>query len=219
MQKDFSKKDRPKHILTLTREALDLNQAQLAELAESSIFTIQSVETHRLKLSERIAWKLGEATGIQAKWFLSHPTGPLPPFSPEALQAKFEEARTGSFKGFYRAHLTSRDIVYQAAWYLREIADYHGGYAGARHSGFLDGLHKATLKLFKTIPTKDRRKVYNAATEAVKAGKVRSLITADLREMDQEAKGAKKRKRNSRLVSQDMQSKALKSTIKSDSKR
>jgi hypothetical protein len=238
MQKNSSKKDRPKHILTLTREALDLTQAQLAGLAETSIFTIQSVETWRTRLSERIAWKVGESTGIRADWLLSHTAGPLP-LEPAALQVKFEEAQMDRFQGFYRAHLLSRNIVYQIAWLLREIANYHGCYAGARHSGFLDGLQKASLKLLKTIPTKDRRKVYEAAAEAVKDRKVRSLIAADMREMDREVKKTpdavqarkvrklitadlrehRERKVNAEVVSPDMQSKARKSLNKTASER
>ena len=173
-------------------------------MAGTSIFTIQSVETWRLKLSERIAWKLGEETRIRADWFLSHPAGPLP-HDPPTLQVKFEEAQTGAFRGFYRAHLTSRMITYNIAWLLREIADYHGGYAGARHSGFLDGLQKASLRLLKTIPdTQDRRKVYEAAAKAAKDGRVRGLIAADMREMDKEAK----------VVVKDMHTNARKSTGK-----
>ena len=237
MPKDFLKKDR-KHVLALTREALNLNQAQLAELAETSIFTIQSIEVFRLRLSERVAWKLGEATGMRAEWFLSHPTGPLP-LDPVALQAKFEEAQKGSFQGFYRAHLTSRNIVYNITWLLREIANYHGGYAGARHSGFLDGLQKASLRLLKTIPSKDRRRVYEAAAEAVKTRKVRNLIAADMREMDREVsktpaavkarkvrsliiadlRERRERKESPKVVSQDMQAKARKSPVKSASGR
>ena len=160
---------RRKHILTLTREALNLNQAQLAELAETSIFTLQSIEIFRLKLSERVAWKLAETTGIRAEWFLSHPTGPLP-LDPVALKAKFEEAKRSSFEGFYRAQPGIKDHrLYRIAWLLREIANYHGGYAGAASFGVPRRASEGEPEASEdNCPARTSRKVYEAAAEVVK---------------------------------------------------
>jgi transcriptional regulator with XRE-family HTH domain len=61
-----------RHNLARLRLFLKLGQNETAELAGCSRDTIQSVELGRLRLSERLARKISDATGIAADWLLEN---------------------------------------------------------------------------------------------------------------------------------------------------
>ena len=56
-----------------------MNQLQFSEATQVGLFSLQSIESGRLKLSERFAYRLAKATGIQPQWFLANElVEPLP---------------------------------------------------------------------------------------------------------------------------------------------
>ena len=77
LKKNLKKKSH--HVVAWVREALGLKQSELASLIGISRNTLQSIELGRLPLSERIAYRLSEQTGIRAKWLLDNELGDLPP--------------------------------------------------------------------------------------------------------------------------------------------
>ena len=59
-----------KHVVAIMRTTLGLTQKELADMAECSVPTIQSVELGRLKLSEALAQRLADHTGVDLGWLL-----------------------------------------------------------------------------------------------------------------------------------------------------
>ena len=60
-------KKKSRHVVAWVRKTLGLTQSELASLIGISANTLQSIELGRLPLSERIAYRLSEQTGIRGK--------------------------------------------------------------------------------------------------------------------------------------------------------
>ena len=90
LKKNLMKKSR--HVVAWVRETLGLKQSELASLIGISPNTLQSIELGRLPLSERIAYRLSEQTGIRAKWLLDNELGDPPP-DPAEMRRKYEKAQ------------------------------------------------------------------------------------------------------------------------------
>jgi transcriptional regulator with XRE-family HTH domain len=168
------KKDRPKHILRWTREQLGLSQARLAELIGASIFSVQSIETGRMPLSERYAYRLSAATGIEPAWFVANKLNPQPDVT--TMQAHFDEAQQGTWKGAYLAHLLPRMFINQFALLAQAVANKHGEYAACRRAGFFDALASAGMKILATIDDpEERAEVYEAVRAEIQKGDAKAL--------------------------------------------
>ena len=88
------------HVVAWVRKTLGLTQSELASLIGISANTLQSIELGRLPLSERIADRLNEQTGIRAKWFLDNELGdPLP--DPSKMRRKYENAQADPWGSFF----------------------------------------------------------------------------------------------------------------------
>jgi len=59
-----------KHPLAVLRQIIGYGQKEMAELAECSAATIQSIELGRLKLSEKLGVLISGKTGIKLSWLL-----------------------------------------------------------------------------------------------------------------------------------------------------
>ena len=66
------------HPLAVLRSIIGKTQAEMAGLLEYSLPTIQSIETGRLKLSERLACKISDETGIELAWILGRNSAAWP---------------------------------------------------------------------------------------------------------------------------------------------
>jgi transcriptional regulator with XRE-family HTH domain len=60
----------PKHALAVLRQTLDLTQRQMASFAGISPPTVQAIELGKLKMSGRVASRIGEETGADIGWLL-----------------------------------------------------------------------------------------------------------------------------------------------------
>lgn len=75
----MARPSKKKHPLALLRIELGLLQKQLADIAGCSTGAIQSIELKRLKLSEELAARISENTGVSVRWLLAgEPKGPIP---------------------------------------------------------------------------------------------------------------------------------------------
>jgi transcriptional regulator with XRE-family HTH domain len=182
MPKIASKKNR----VQWTRKQLRLSQGRLAELIGTSIYTVQSMETGRLKVSEKNANRLSALTGIDPAWFRADKlTPPLP--SATKVRKHFNAAQQGAWKGKYLGRLLPWMFVNQLALLAQAVANKHGEYAACREAGFIDALTTAGLKILATIKQPEERdEVYEAVRSEIKAGgdaRILSLLAARNREI------------------------------------
>ena len=169
----LEKKRRP-NCVQWVREELGLSQRQLAELIGTSIFTIQSVETGRVRVSKKNAARLSAATGAPAAWFRANKLAPPLPDTAK-LRAHFEhfdEAQQGvSAEGTYLAALLPRMFINKLAWLADAVADKHGDYTACRRAGFIDALGTAGMKILATIDDPEQREaVFMAYSADIKGG-------------------------------------------------
>ena len=66
------------HTLAVLRTMLGLTQKEMAELAGRSARTIQAIELKQLPLSEELALRIAEATGVDEGWLLENDTSARP---------------------------------------------------------------------------------------------------------------------------------------------
>ena len=177
LKKKLKKKSR--HVVAWVRESLGLKQAELASLIGISRNTLQSIEYGRLPLSERIAYRLSEQTGIGAKWLLNNELGDLPP-DPAEMRRKYEQAQAQPWRDSYPAYLVPRMFIFRLYVFAREIAAELGDYNACRRSGFNDALVKMNRVLLDCLPdNRTRRKVYSQARALLKgdaAGPLKVVI-------------------------------------------
>ena len=158
-----------RHVVAWVRETLGLKQSELASLIGISTNTLQSIELGRLPLSERIAYRLNEQTGIRAKWLLDNELGAPPP-DPAEIRRKFEEAQAQPWPDSYPAYLVPRMFLFRLYVFGREIAN-ELGYRACRTSGFNAALVKLNRVLLDCLPDNQiRRKVYRKASALLKGG-------------------------------------------------
>ena len=68
-----------RHPLALLRKELGIGQKEMAGLVEVSTATIQSIELGRLEMSERLASRISDQTGVSMSWLLAgKPRTPIP---------------------------------------------------------------------------------------------------------------------------------------------
>ena len=92
MKTSTTPRNPPRHVVQWVREQLAINQLQFSEATQVGLFSLQSIESGRLKLSERFAYRLAKATGIQPQWFLANElVEPLPDRA--ELKKHFEHAQ------------------------------------------------------------------------------------------------------------------------------
>jgi transcriptional regulator with XRE-family HTH domain len=168
LKKNLKKKSH--HVVAWVREALGLKQSELASLIGISRNTLQSIELGRLPLSERIAYRLSEQTGIRAKWLLDNELGDLPP-DPAEMRRKYEHAQAQPWPDSYPEYLLPRMFLFRLYVFGREIAAELGGENACRRSGFNDALVKMNRVLLDCLPdNRSRRKVYFKAKALLKGG-------------------------------------------------
>jgi len=93
---------------------LGLNQSELAKLADCSPRTIQAVELGPLNLSDGLALKIAQSTGVSVEWLLNgDPAEPPMADSPAAIQGPFTEE-------IFHAHRAFLEIERDAAVNGRE---------------------------------------------------------------------------------------------------
>ena len=166
LKKNLKKKSR--HVVAWVRETLGLKQSELASLIGISTNTLQSIELGRLPLSERIAYRLNEQTGIRAKWLLDNELGAPPP-DPAEMRGNLKR-RKRSWPDFYPAYLVPRMFLFRLYVFGREIAN-ELGYRACRTSGFNAALVKFNRVLLDCLPdNRTRRKVYRKAGALLKGG-------------------------------------------------
>jgi transcriptional regulator with XRE-family HTH domain len=175
-----------KNCVQWAREQLRLNQRQLAELIGASIYTVQSIETGRLTVSEKNANRLSAMTGIDPAWFRANKlTPPLP--SATKVQRHFNAAQQGGWRGDYLGRLLPWMFINQFALLAQAVANKHGEYAACREAGFFDALASAGMKILATIKQPEERgEVYAAVRAEIKAGgdaRILSLLAARNREI------------------------------------
>lgn len=89
-----------RHPLAVLRITIGLNQKEMGDLVKRARVTIQAVELGKMPLSEGLACRIAEATGVELKWLLDgDPTAPL------------RKAGGGSYtRADYERHRASREI-------------------------------------------------------------------------------------------------------------
>ena len=172
------------HVITWLREQLGETQAGFAHLVGVSRDTVQSIELDRLRLSERLAYRIAEETGVRAKWLLANNLGKSLP-DREHVRQQFEEAQAGRWKlGFYQTALLPR-LFFFNVYVLYRAVTFELGYSGFRRAGGEKLLREFSLKLLEMIPDKRvRKKIFHDSKEVVlDAEKRYALALGDLREL------------------------------------
>jgi transcriptional regulator with XRE-family HTH domain len=114
-----------KHVLCILREILGLTQKQLAQLVGASRPTIQAIELGRLLLSDHLAQRVSEETGVSIHWLKANDLGrrPVNRSSRPYTVKDFSLAQTGMFRGTYFVELMPMIIVLNAYAKLRAIVE------------------------------------------------------------------------------------------------
>jgi transcriptional regulator with XRE-family HTH domain len=87
------------HVLAILRKHLYLKQTELAELANCSVPTIQSIELNRLSLSPGLAARISAATGADFDWLRRNDVNqPMPPVRTLATKDKLISQLMRGFK-------------------------------------------------------------------------------------------------------------------------
>jgi transcriptional regulator with XRE-family HTH domain len=182
-------KNSPKNAVQWTRETLGLSQLELAQLIGMSIFSIQSVETNRMRVSQRFACRMSEETGMDAQ-FLTNKLDPNHTPDPAVVRKQFERAQKGMWRGIYKARLLPQMAVLRSAYFQIMLAQKHGGYAACQRSGFLDQLGRASLKLVDSLQDpKEQREFYKIMRKEMLEGgsneKILNFLASLIQELRQ----------------------------------
>lgn len=117
-----------RHPLAVLRQILGMNQAQLGQLCGHSGRTIQAVELGKLALSEKLAYRIAEATGVSVGWLLNgDPTAPAKAECPSGVRSP-NQAYT---RDVYEAHRALLDVEVGASAgqgrmnTIEQLADIH----------------------------------------------------------------------------------------------
>lgn len=144
------------HVLAYVRQAIGLTQAELGTLIGSAAPTIQAIELGKLPLSEDLAFRINEVTGVKAEWLLDNQLGDPPP-SPSELREQFASAQAGDFAGKHLTHFAPRMALVRTFRFLDQIADELGP-EGCQFSGFYTQLRRMTVKLAECVHDKRLRR-------------------------------------------------------------
>ena len=137
------------HVIAYVRQSLNLTQSELGALAGSSAPTIQALELGKLPLSEDLALRLNEATGVRSQWLLANDLGNPPP-SPSELRKQFASAQAGDFAGKRLARYAPTMALVRTLVLLNDIASELGP-EGCWTSGFYGELRKMTARAAECI--------------------------------------------------------------------
>jgi transcriptional regulator with XRE-family HTH domain len=115
-----------RHALAILRERLGhLTQKELAAYAGTSTWTIQAIELGKLKLSERLAFRISEATGVSYAWLMQNDLSRPPvnsrnePYS----EADLSRAQNKGLQEGRMSGLNGKMELTQAYYILRLIRD------------------------------------------------------------------------------------------------
>jgi transcriptional regulator with XRE-family HTH domain len=118
-----------RHPLAVLRQILQMSQTQLGELCGNSGRTIQAVELGKLALSEGLALRIAQATGVSVEWLLSGdpkapakadcPSGSLSPnaeYTYEVFEAHraMQEIEKGAAAGHGRQNTFEQFVEHEA---------------------------------------------------------------------------------------------------------
>jgi transcriptional regulator with XRE-family HTH domain len=142
-----------RHVLRWVRERLGLTQFDVARMTGTSQPTIQSVELGRLKLSERLAYKLGARLGVDPKWLLANDWQKLP--EPEDLRESFKQAIGFDTHPFFEVAFLRGQLL--RGYLLQRAIIDELGWQGSNAAGFHETFHRAELDLLSTIANKKLR--------------------------------------------------------------
>jgi transcriptional regulator with XRE-family HTH domain len=152
-QPKFERSPKNPHVLRWVREQLGLTQFDVARMIGSSQPTVQSIELGRLKLSERLAYKLQARLGLSAKWLQANNWQYLP--EPEKLLKAYRQAQGFVDQSYgdlialrlnlLRNFLLSCAIVEELGWH------------GCNATGFHKIYDRTRLELLGTIVDKKLR--------------------------------------------------------------
>ena len=100
-----------RHPLAVLRQILGMSQAQLGALCGNSGRTIQAVELGKLSLSDGLAHRIAEATGVSLEWLLNgDPTAPPEADCPSGVRSP-EQVYT---REVYEAHRAVLEVEVEA---------------------------------------------------------------------------------------------------------
>jgi transcriptional regulator with XRE-family HTH domain len=178
MKASTASRNSPKHVVQWVREQLGMTQLQFSEATKVGLFSLQSIESGRLKLSERFAYRLNKATDIQPEWFLANKlVEPLPDRA--KLKKHFEFAQKTAVD-LYPARLAPQMFIYRFGHLQIALAKKHGGLAGFRHSGLQDRMEKMNLKLLNTIKDPRKRREFYETVRAEINGKDEQVLLSHI---------------------------------------
>jgi transcriptional regulator with XRE-family HTH domain len=128
--------------VAILRAAIGISMKEFAELTGRTFYTWKALEAGRLKLSEDLAGRIAEATGVSLAWLLDDSIKG-PPFDRNGERVtpqRFED---------HRAMVT-------AGWKIvsRELKEEHAAIQGRRLDSILkniEGYHKFNLALFRVV--------------------------------------------------------------------
>jgi transcriptional regulator with XRE-family HTH domain len=148
------------------REILGLTQKQLGQLIGSSRPTIQAIELGQLRLSDHIAHRISEKTGISVHWLKANDLGrrPVNRWRQRYTRKDFNLARTDALGGTYFVELQPIMIVLNAYAKLRAIVEALN-LNDATSGPFPFMLEMVILELEDCITDPDARKKYLARRE------------------------------------------------------
>jgi DNA-binding XRE family transcriptional regulator len=152
-----------KHVLCILREILGLTQKQLGQLVGAARPTIQAIELERLPLSDHLAQRISEETGIGIHWLRANDLRRRPvnrSSRPYSIK-DFSLAQTGVFRGTYFVELMPMVVVLGAYAKLRAIVEALN-YNEATRGVFTLKLEQAVLELEGCITDPAARKEYFA---------------------------------------------------------
>ena len=117
--------------------------------------TIQALELGKLPLSEDLALRLNEVTGVRSQRLLANDLGDPPP-SPSELREQFVSAQAGDFAGKRLARYAPTMALVRTFVLLNDIAAELGP-EGCWISGFYGELRKMTVRAAECIGDKKLR--------------------------------------------------------------
>jgi transcriptional regulator with XRE-family HTH domain len=87
-----------RHVLASLRNVIGLSQKKFGELCGVTRDTILSIETRRLKLSEKLAVRISEETGASTSWLLENDLSqePIDPYKVPITKSTFEHCQSES---------------------------------------------------------------------------------------------------------------------------
>ena len=147
-----------RHTLRFVREALDLTLTEMAAFIGAAEPTIRAIEGRRLRLSQRLAGRLAELTGLDAEWLMRGEIGSKSP-SEEEIRMHFNETRRRELTPSAQTHVI-RSMV------LPILVAGELGYEAAHHTGFFDVLQKRNAQLLWKIPnSRTRQRIFQQARD------------------------------------------------------